>query len=101
MQELSREKLLLRDVLFALQGVDGQFLFFAAETESYQFHPDALPNFTRATQVLTLRICEIGYLYRRCVSFVETFESRQESASPTRIEQVFILCHCFFVTLRV
>jgi len=63
------ETMLVRDVLYACQGIDGKYLRWqpAACGGSGGYAADAGVTLPLAEQQLTLQLCELGWLFR-CVS---------------------------------
>ncbi|KAG9292620.1 hypothetical protein G9A89_006992 [Geosiphon pyriformis] len=64
------EVLLLRDVVYVFQGIDGQFIKFNTESDSYIVDPKV--GVPRPTRDLITKLSELGLLYRRVDSFVKT-----------------------------
>ncbi|CAG8455169.1 7996_t:CDS:10 [Acaulospora colombiana] len=62
------EVLLLRDIIFIFQGIDGQFIKYDPDTSSYII--DSKVNINRATRDLLRRLTELGRLYLRVDEFV-------------------------------
>lgn len=57
------EGALVRDVLYACQGIDGRYVKFDRELDG--FAVDEAFKVPRATRMLVRRLCEVGWLYRR------------------------------------
>eukprot|EP00118_Oscarella_pearsei_P015761 m.144765 g.144765 ORF g.144765 m.144765 type:complete len:863 (+) comp38407_c1_seq3:451-3039(+) len=67
--ELS-EATLIRDVIFVVQGIDGQYVKFDMSRDSYVIDPKVgVPHSVR-TQVA--KIAELGWLYRKVRSYVDS-----------------------------
>eukprot|EP00898_Chlorokybus_atmophyticus_P006935 jgi/Chlat1/7242/Chrsp58S06891 len=68
------ESALVRDVLYACQGIDGKYIRFDNNADGYIVDPKV--GVARPTRELLRRICELGWLYKRVrahiVSSVET-----------------------------
>ncbi|KAI9328032.1 Spc98 family-domain-containing protein [Zopfochytrium polystomum] len=60
------EKVILRDMLFVFQGIDGQFVKFNKETSTYAVTADSLPS---SAVECVLNMAELGFLYRRINEF--------------------------------
>jgi hypothetical protein len=70
--ELS-EQLLIRDLLFVFQGIDGRYIKFDHKTDGYTLAERiSLPA---STKTLVTQLSELGWLYRKICSFI----SRQGS----------------------
>ncbi|KAI5063621.1 hypothetical protein GOP47_0022168 [Adiantum capillus-veneris] len=57
------EGALVRDVLYACQGIDGRYVKFDKELDGYAV--DEAFRVPRATRMLVRRLCEVGWLYKR------------------------------------
>ncbi|KAJ7547158.1 hypothetical protein O6H91_08G072500 [Diphasiastrum complanatum] len=64
-QEFSEvtEMALVRDVVYACQGIDGRYIKFDKEIDGYKVNDNL--KLPKATKVLIRRLCEVGWLYRR------------------------------------
>ncbi|KAI9317136.1 Spc98 family-domain-containing protein [Dichotomocladium elegans] len=66
-KELSESKI-LRDLIFVLQGIDGQYIRFDKTTNEYTIDPSAyVPQPTRD---LIRRVTELGWLYKQVQGFL-------------------------------
>ncbi|CAG8720812.1 18621_t:CDS:10, partial [Dentiscutata erythropus] len=63
------EALLLRDIVFIFQGIDGQYIKY--DKNSYIIDPKA--EISRSTRDILHRLSELGWLYRRVNDFVNDF----------------------------
>lgn len=63
------EDILLRDVIYALQGVDGTFVKYNYVADSYTL--DKSISSPAATRDMVQKICELGWLFKRVKSFVD------------------------------
>ncbi|CAG8501787.1 10373_t:CDS:10 [Ambispora gerdemannii] len=63
------EDLLLRDIVFVFQGIDGQYIKFNRETDSYNIDPKIIVN--RPTRDLVIKLSEMGLLYGKVDNFVK------------------------------
>lgn len=57
------EAALVRDVLYACQGIDGRYVKLDKELDGFAI--DEAFKVPRATKMLVRRLCEVGWLYRR------------------------------------
>ncbi|CAD7701696.1 unnamed protein product, partial [Ostreobium quekettii] len=68
----AREGALVRDVLFAVQGIDGTFVKFdRLSQQGGGFVIDPGAGIDAAPAALALRLCELGWLFRKVRAFVE------------------------------
>ncbi|RHZ90285.1 hypothetical protein Glove_1g17 [Diversispora epigaea] len=63
------EKLLLRDIIFIFQGINGQYIKWDNEAKSFII--DLKISINRSTVDLLHRLSELGFLYRRVEEFVK------------------------------
>jgi gamma-tubulin complex component 3 len=62
------EAALLRDMMFIFQGIDGTYIRFDSEADTYIV--DDTVGIPRSTRELVHRLTELGWLYKRIQSFV-------------------------------
>ncbi|GES99979.1 gamma-tubulin complex component 3 homolog [Rhizophagus clarus] len=62
------EEMLLRDIIFIFQGINGQFIKYNEESLSYIIDPKL--DINRSTRDLLHRLTELGWLYKRVNEFV-------------------------------
>lgn len=62
------EAALLRDVIFALQGIDGRYVRFDEGRDAYVVAPEV--GVPLPTRLLVRRITELGWMYRRVSAYV-------------------------------
>ncbi|GBG29500.1 Gamma-tubulin complex component 3 [Hondaea fermentalgiana] len=62
------EALLVRDVLFVFQGIDGHLIKFSPENDAYSLSP--LVTLPKAQRKLAQKLCELGWLFRRISGYV-------------------------------
>ena len=67
------EQLLIRDVVFVLQGIEGTYVGLSADASGFAVR-DAV-QCSVATRQLVRKLCEAGWLYKRLTAFIECFES--------------------------
>lgn len=65
----SFRKLLVRDVLFAFQGIDGHLVQFNSAEQSFKIA--AIATITRPMRQLALELCEMGWMFRHVSSFLD------------------------------
>ena len=62
------EQLLLRDIVFALQGIDGEYIKYDSAVKGYVV--DAAVGVPGTTRQLIRKICEAGWLFRQVSLFL-------------------------------
>jgi len=72
------EKALMRDVIFALQGIDGQYIKFDVIADGYTV--DRKIGVLQPTRDLVQRICELGWLFGRVRDYVSTHTPNKKGA---------------------
>lgn len=70
------EAQLLRDVIFAFQGIDGSYIHFDPDAGGYSI--DARHRVSRGVRDTCRRLCELGWLFRRLRAFLTKWQ-RHES----------------------
>lgn len=75
---------LLRDVIYALQGVDGRYIKYDSQRDCYSVVPEV--GVPAATRDLIRRICELGWMYRRVCGYVN---ATLDSKTVGLVEQSF------------
>ena len=78
------EPLLLRDLLFTFQGIDGTYIKYHAQSDAY--HIVAGVGVSKPTRLLVHRIAELGWLYRKICNYVN---NTLDSPSVGLMEQAF------------
>ena len=81
------ESELMRDILFAFQGVDGQLLRFDSASLSYRLSASASQLIPPPRQRLISRICQLGALYRLVCSYVNRAMERGSATERKRQQQ--------------
>lgn len=64
------DALLLRDLIYIFQGIDGQYVTFDSANNEYILDPQV--SVPKPTQDLVYRVAELGWLYRHVQSFIDT-----------------------------
>ncbi|KAG0033066.1 Gamma-tubulin complex component 3 [Podila clonocystis] len=64
------ESALLRDLIFVFQGIDGKMVKFGAESGTCSIDPAF--NISNSTRGLVNRLTELGWLYKRINTYVQT-----------------------------
>jgi len=76
------ETLLLRDALYALQGIEGRYVRKEPRRETYAASRDLARKLSTLDGVREL--CEVGWLYERCRAFAERTDARGQCVAALR-----------------
>uniref|UniRef100_A0A1D1YX60 Gamma-tubulin complex component 3 n=1 Tax=Anthurium amnicola TaxID=1678845 RepID=A0A1D1YX60_9ARAE len=81
------EPALVKDVLYAVQGIDGRYVRYDAASDGYDL-PDPLrvPSSTRTT---VRRLCELGWLFRKVKGYISDCTDGFPSEDVGTIGQAF------------
>lgn len=85
------EQRLVRDCLYACQGIDGELIKFDEGKEAYVVLETL--DIPRSVRTLVSEICELGFLYRKVESFVD-------SVGEGSLEAVGVTVQAFCFALR-
>ncbi|KAG5179865.1 Spc98 family-domain-containing protein [Tribonema minus] len=77
------ERALLRDVLYALQGIDGQHVRYDPGSQAFAVDPSL--SVSPATRDLVLRLCEMGWLFMHVTQYVEQTLAAGEAVGHVRL----------------
>ncbi|KAK1312967.1 hypothetical protein QJS10_CPA06g02256 [Acorus calamus] len=69
-QEAELERLLVRDVLHACQGIDGRLIKFDAALDGYALVDPS--KFPRDRRIMVFKLCELGWLFRKVRHYVSS-----------------------------
>ncbi|XP_041027846.1 gamma-tubulin complex component 3 [Juglans microcarpa x Juglans regia] len=86
------EEVLVRDVLYACQGIDGRYVKFDKNADGFVL-PD-LVKVPRATRVVVRKLCELGWLFRKVKGYIS------ESMDRFPAEDVGIVGQAFCAALQ-
>ncbi|KAK5827942.1 Spc98 family-domain-containing protein [Linnemannia elongata] len=78
------ESVLLRDLIFVFQGIDGKMVKFGAESGTCTIDPSF--NISHSTRGLVNRLTELGWLYKKINQYVQ---KTLKEASAGLVEQSF------------
>ncbi|KAI9217075.1 Spc98 family-domain-containing protein [Blastocladiella britannica] len=73
------EPVLVHDLLYVLQGLDGRLMKWDSATSQYELDPSA--GIPRPTRDLMHKISELGFIYKQVASYLE--ETRQAAGAPS------------------
>ncbi|PUZ70920.1 hypothetical protein GQ55_2G274200 [Panicum hallii var. hallii] len=80
------EAALVRDVLYACQGIDGRYVRYDKAGDAYNL-PDGV-RVPRSTRTLVRKLCELGWLFRKVRGFISDNISRSPSDAATEVGTV-------------
>ncbi|XP_062194021.1 gamma-tubulin complex component 3-like [Phragmites australis] len=80
------EAALVRDVLYACQGIDGRYVRYDKAGDAYDL-PDGV-RVPRSTRTLVRKLCELGWLFRKVRGFISDNISRSPSDAATEVGTV-------------
>ncbi|XP_062199147.1 gamma-tubulin complex component 3-like [Phragmites australis] len=84
------EAALVRDVLYACQGIDGRYVRYDKAGDAYGL-PDGV-RVPRSTRTLVRKLCELGWLFRKVRAFISDNISRSPSDAATEVGTVAQAC---------
>lgn len=81
------EEVLVRDVLYACQGIDGKFVKFNEKVDGYVL-PDGV-RIPRATRIMVRKLCELGWLFRKVKGYISDSMDRFPAEDVGTVGQAF------------
>jgi gamma-tubulin complex component 3 len=81
------EEVLVRDVLYACQGIDGKYVKFDKNADGYVL-PD-LVKVPRATRIFVRKLCELGWLFRKVKGYISECMDRFPAEDVGTVGQAF------------
>lgn len=81
------EEVLVRDVLYACQGIDGNYVKFDSNADGYVL-PDSI-KVPRATRIMVRKLCELGWLFRKVSGYISESMSRFPAEDVGTVGQAF------------
>ncbi|GFZ20923.1 spindle pole body component 98 [Actinidia rufa] len=81
------EEVLVRDVLYACQGIDGKFVKFDKNVDGYVL-PDTV-RVPRATKIMVRKLCELGWLFRKVKGYISESMDRFPAEDVGTVGQGF------------
>ncbi|KAJ0981208.1 hypothetical protein J5N97_009463 [Dioscorea zingiberensis] len=81
------EQTLVRDVLYAAQGIDGRFVRFDPRSDGYDL-PETM-RVTRSQRTMVRRLCELGWLFKKVRGFVSESMGQLATAEVGTVGQAF------------
>ncbi|XP_028787749.1 gamma-tubulin complex component 3-like [Neltuma alba] len=81
------EEVLVRDVLYACQGVDGKYVKFDNNLDGYVL--SQLLKVPRATTTMVHRLCELGRLFKKVTGYISQITERLTADDVGTVGQAF------------
>ncbi|KAG5252918.1 SPINDLE POLE BODY COMPONENT family protein [Salix suchowensis] len=81
------EEVLVRDVLYACQGIDGKYVKFDANVDGYVLL-DSI-KVPRGTRVMVRKLCELGWLFRKVKGYISESMDRFPDEDVGTVRQAF------------
>ncbi|XP_074307024.1 gamma-tubulin complex component 3-like [Silene latifolia] len=81
------DEVLVRDVLYVSQGIDGSYVKFNDNVNSYVLSD--LVSVPKATRAMVKKLCELGVLFRRVRGYISESMSRFPAADVGTVGQAF------------
>ncbi|KAI3472133.1 hypothetical protein Pfo_029621 [Paulownia fortunei] len=81
------EVVLVRDVLYACQGIDGKYVKFDEKADAYVL-PELI-KVPRATRIMVRKLCELGWLFRKVKGYITESMDRFPAEDVGTVGQAF------------
>lgn len=81
------EEVLVRDVLYACQGIDGNYVKFDKNVDGYVLSD--LTKVPRATRTMIRKLCELGWLFRKVKGYITESMDRFPAEDVGTVGQAF------------
>ncbi|XP_042048394.1 gamma-tubulin complex component 3-like [Salvia splendens] len=81
------EVVLVRDVLYVCQGIDGKYVKFDEKVDAYVL-PE-LVKVPRATRIMVQKLCELGWLFRKVKGYITDSMDRYPAEDVGTVGQAF------------
>ncbi|GAA0151777.1 non-motor microtubule binding protein [Lithospermum erythrorhizon] len=81
------EEVLVRDVLYACQGIDGKFVKYDKSVDGYVL-PDVV-KVSKASRVMVRKLCELGWLFRKVKDHISESMERFPAEDIGTVGQAF------------
>lgn len=81
------EEILVRDVLYACQGIDGKYVKFDKNADGYII-PDSV-KLPRPTRIMVQKLCELGWLFRKVKDYISESFDRFPAEDVGTVGQAF------------
>ncbi|KAI3471419.1 hypothetical protein Pfo_030783 [Paulownia fortunei] len=81
------EVVLVRDVMYACQGIDGKYVKFDEKADAYVL-PELI-KVPRATRIMVRKLCELGWLFRKVKGYITESMDRFPAEDVGTVGQAF------------
>ncbi|XP_031497208.1 gamma-tubulin complex component 3 isoform X2 [Nymphaea colorata] len=81
------ESALVKDVIYACQGIDGRYVKFDREADAYALPPTV--RVPRSTRIVVRKLCELGWLFRKVKGYISAGVERFQAEEVGTIGQAF------------
>ncbi|KAJ9543793.1 hypothetical protein OSB04_023500 [Centaurea solstitialis] len=81
------EEVLVRDVLYACQGIDGKYVKFDENVDGYLL-PDSI-RVPKPTRIMIRKLCELGWLFRKVKGYVTESMDKFHDEDVGTVAQAF------------
>ncbi|PIM97651.1 Gamma-tubulin complex, DGRIP91/SPC98 component [Handroanthus impetiginosus] len=81
------EVVLVRDVLYACQGIDGKYVKFDEKADAFEL-PELI-KVPRATRIMVRKLCELGWLFRKVKGYITESMDRFPAEDVGTVGQAF------------
>jgi gamma-tubulin complex component 3 len=81
------EEVLVRDVLYVCQGIDGKYVKFDANVDGYVLSNSI--KVPRGTRVMVRKLCELGWLFRKVKGYISESMDRFPAEDVGTVGQAF------------
>ncbi|EEF30048.1 gamma-tubulin complex component 3 [Ricinus communis] len=81
------EEVLVRDVLYACQGIDGRYVKFDANIDGYVLMDNV--KVPTATRLMVRKLCELGWLFRKVKGYISESMDRFPAEDVGTVGQAF------------
>ncbi|KAM6547897.1 hypothetical protein CsatB_019573 [Cannabis sativa] len=81
------EEVLVRDVLYACQGIDGNYVKFDTNSDGYVLS-DSI-KVPRATRIMVRKLCELGWLFKKVKGYIQESMDRFPAEDVGTVGQAF------------
>lgn len=81
------EEVLVRDALYACQGIDGKYVKFDGNIDGYALLETI--NVPRPTRIMVRKLCELGWLFRKVKSYITESMARFPAEDVGTVGQAF------------
>ncbi|KAK1428801.1 hypothetical protein QVD17_17641 [Tagetes erecta] len=81
------EEVLVRDVLYCCQGIDGKYVLFDESVDGYML-PDTI-RVSKPIRIMIRKLCELGWLYKKVKEYISETVERFHDENVGTVAQAF------------